>query len=287
MASQGISRIVDPEARFMSENIFYRSDPLLICLVLMGVLTGAARIGSWAKGGMEGASDSVERADIALILGAALTLMALLLGFTYAMSEGRFETRRQLVVEEANAIRTTYLRAKTLPEPRSSEIQELLRQYASFRVEIARMTDVTPEKLREVENRTKQLHDLLWSHGAALARENPNPVIVMFLQTLNEMIDLHSKRLAAFRNRVPFSIYLVLFVVSATILVLAGYLVGPHKQRVQILTTVLAVLVASVMWLIMDLDQPVRGTIKASQQNLIELHQNLSQTSQDAVGKPR
>jgi hypothetical protein len=194
------------------------------------------------------------------------------------MSEGRFETRRQLVVEEANAIGTTYLRAKALPEPRSSQIQELLRQYAALRVEIASMTDDTPEKLREADNRSKRLHSLIWSHAAALARENPNPITSIFLQTLNEMIDLHSKRLAAFRNRVPFSIYLVLFVVSIITLWLVGYYFGTRRQRARILTTILALLVASVMWLIMDLDQPTRGTIRASQQSLIDLHQDLSQT---------
>jgi uncharacterized membrane protein len=126
---------------------------------------------------------------------------------------------------------------------------------------------------------------LIWSHAAALAREDPNPVISVFLQTLNEMIDLHAKRLAAFRNRVPLSIYGVLFIVSAITLGLVGNYFGTRGQRVRILTTMLAILVASVMWLIMDLDQPVRGAIRASQQSLIELHQDLSQESQDATKK--
>jgi hypothetical protein len=264
--------------------MFYRADPLVICLVLMVVLVAAAEIGSWIKRGeVKGGPSTIEKADVALIIGAVLTLLALLLGFTYAMSEGRFEKRRQLVIEEANAIGTTYLRAKTLPEPPSSEILELLRRYTALRVEIAgRMSD-DPEKILEVDSRTKQLHGLLWSRAAALAREKPTPIIAIFLQTLNEMIDLHTKRLAAFRNRVPFSIYLVLFGVSAIALWLAGYYLGSRGRHVHILTTMLAFLVALVMWLIMDLDQPVRGAIRASQQSLIELHQDLSRESQDAT----
>jgi len=270
----------------MSGNIFYRLDPLLICLTLMGVLIVTVEIGFWVKKKkVKGGSDSIEKADIALILGTVMTLLALLLGFTYAMSMSRFETRRELVIEEANAIGTTYLRAKTLPEPRSSEIQELLRQYTALRVEIVGMADDAPEKIREADNRSKQLHGLIWSHAAALARENPNPVISIFLETLNEMIDLHTKRLAAFWNRVPFSIYLVLFVVSAITLWLIGYYFAISRQRVRILTTMLTLLVASVMWLIMDLDQPVRGAIKASQQSLIDLHQGLSQESRDTTKK--
>jgi len=270
----------------MSGNIFYRLDPLLICLALMGGLVAALEIGFWVKkGGVKSGSDSIEKGDTALILGAVLTLLALLLGFTYAMTQDRFEARRQLVIEEANAIGTTYLRAKTLPGPRSSEIQELLRKYTALRVEITGMADDAPEKIRGIDNRTKELHGLLWSHAASLARENPNPVISIFLETLNEMIDLHSKRLAAFRNRVPFSIYLVLFVVATITLWLVGYYFGSYRKKVRILTTMLALLVASVMWLIMDLDQPVRGAIKASQQSLFDLHQDLSQESQEVTKK--
>ena len=259
----------------MSGNIFYRLDPLLICLVLLGMLLLAEELGFRVKGRRKPGSDDIERTDIALILGAVLTLVALLLGFTYAMSQGRFETRRQLVVEEANAIGTTYLRAKTLPEPRSSQIQELLRQYAALRVEIVRMADDTPEKIREADNRSKQLHDLMWSQAIGLARENPNPITSIFLQTLNEMIDLHSKRLAAYRNRVPLSIYLVLFVVSIIALWLMGYYFG-RRQRRRTLTIVVVLLMASVMWLIIDLDHPMRGAIRASQESLIELYQDLS-----------
>src|SRR5271157_1029162 len=98
----------------MLGNIFYRLDPLLICLSLMGLLVAASEIGFWVeKKRAKDGSDSIDRGDIALILGAVTTLLALLLGFTYSMSEGRFEARRQLVIEQTNAIGTTYLRAKT------------------------------------------------------------------------------------------------------------------------------------------------------------------------------
>lgn len=229
-----------------------------------------------------GGPDTIGKADIALIIGAVLTLLALLLGFTYSMSEGRFEERRQLVVDEANAIGTTYLRAKTLPEPRSSEIQGLLRQYTALRVENAGRIEDDPEKIRETGNREKKLQSMLWSHAATLARENPNPVISAFLVPLNEMIDLGTKRLAAFRNRVPLPIYVVLFIASTVALWLIEYYLGSHKQKALMVTGTLALLVASVMWLIMDLDQPVRGAIRTSQQSLIDLNQDLSQESGEA-----
>ncbi|HAM50471.1 MAG TPA: hypothetical protein DCP92_07150 [Nitrospiraceae bacterium] len=266
----------------MQENVFYRLDPLLICLVLVGVLVAASEIGFWVKGRMAKGADSIGKGDIPLIIGAVLTLLALLLGFTYSMSEGRFEERRQLVIDEANAIGTTYLRAKALPEPRSSEIQRLLRQYTALLVEIAGRIEDDPEKIRAMDNREKKLESLLWSHAAALARENPNPVISAFFVPLNEMIDLRAKKLAALRNRVPFPIYVVLLIVSVIALLMIGSYLGSHRQRALIVTALLALLVASVMWLIMDLDQPVRGAIRTSQQSLIDLNEELSQESGEA-----
>ncbi len=269
----------------MPENIFYRLDPIWICLALFVLLFLAQDVGFRIRARTKPGSNIVEKADVALIVGSVLTLLALLFGFTYAMSQARFETRRQLVVEEANAIGTTYLRAKTLREPESAEIRELLRQYVALRVEIGQFADETPEKIREWEIRTKELNSLIWSRAAALAKESPNPIVSIFLQSLNEMIDLHGKRLAAFRNRVPLSIYLVLFVVSVTALWLVGYYLGTRKRRARFLSIMLALLVAAVMWLILDLDQPVRGAIRASQQSLLDLYQDLNQESKDTGKK--
>lgn len=264
----------------MPLNILYRLDPRLICLILIGVLVVVSEIGfRLKKRNMAAVSAGIEKSDIALIIGAVLTLLALLLGFTYAMSESRFEARRQLAIDEANAIGTTYLRAKTLPEPHSSEVQELLRQYTALQVEkIDTMADELAQ-VRDRDNRAKQLHGLLWAHAIVLAKENANPIIALFLQTLNETIDLHAKRLAAYQNRVPVPIYRVLLIVSAITLWLVGYYFGSYRQRALVFTTLLAVLVASVMWLIMDLDQPVRGAIQTSKQSLFDLHQDLNAES--------
>ena len=260
----------------MSGNIIYRLGPLPVSLILFALLLVAEEVGSRLRKRKLLGSESVEKGDIALVLGAVLTLLSLMLGFTYMMSSDRYETRRQLVIEEANAIGTTYLRAQTLPEPQSSEIQTLLRQYAAHRVEIADTVRGGAGKIEELEARTRQLHNSIWSRATVLARENPSPVVAVFLTSLNEMIDIHTKRLAAFRNRVPASIYPVLFISSAIALWLAGFYFGASKQRVRILPMIFAVLIASVMWLIMDLDHPVRGTITASQQSLIDLNRDLN-----------
>jgi hypothetical protein len=260
----------------MVENAFYRLEPLLAGLILFALLIAAEEAGCrWRKRSLPG-SESVEKGDIALILGAVLTLMSLMLGFTYMMSSDRYEARRQLVIEEANAIGTAYLRAQTLPEPQGSELQELLRQYAALRAEIAGLGSDARKRLPEFMARTKQLHDSIWSRAADAARENPGPVVTLFLQSLNEMIDINTKRVAAFRNHVPVPIYPVLFLSSAIAIWLAGFYFGANKRRARIMPLIFAVLIASVMWLIMDLDQPIRGAIKASQQSLIDLDRDLN-----------
>jgi len=261
----------------MLANVFYRLDPFLVCLVLLALLLVAEEVGFRSRKRHRPGSQGIDKADFALIPGAALTMLSLMLGFTYVMSEARFETRRQLVIDEANAIGTTYLRAQMLPEPESSEFQELLRQYAALRVEIANMRSYTPETIREADARTKQLHGLLWSQALILANKSHDPVVALFLVSLNETIDVHGERVAALRDRVPFSIFPALFVSSAITMWLVGFYFGMRGLRVRIITTMLALLVATVMWLILDLDQPVRGAIKASQQSVLDLQQDLGQ----------
>jgi len=268
------------------ESIFYRLDPLLICLGFFGLLLAIEEIGFGARTKTRPSSDGTDYADIAFILGAVLTLLSLMLGFTYAMSQSRFETRRQLVIDEANAIGTTYLRTQTLPEPRASELQDLLRRYVALRVETAGLKDDSPEKILEIDARSKRLQDLMWSRATALAKESPTPVVAIFVQALNDTIDFHGKRMAAFRSRVPFSIYLVLFGISAVAVGLTGHYFGSRGRRRPILTLIFAILVAGVMWLILDLDSPVRGSIKATQQSLIDLQQDLGPPSPDALKFP-
>ncbi len=205
-----------------------------------------------------------------------MTLLALMLGFTFSLSESRFELRRQLIVDETNAIGTTYLRTQTLPEAAGAEMRESLRNYVALRVEMGKSPAITSSRLREFVDRSKQLQETLWAQASVLAREQPNPVRGLLLQTLNQMIDISAMRLAAFKNRVPFSIYAVLFLVSVMAMWLFGYYFSMRRGRPGMLVILLALLIASVMWLIMDLDQPLRGAIRPSQESLSDLHADMN-----------
>jgi hypothetical protein len=259
----------------MFGDLFYRSNPLLVCLALLGLLLAAREVGfmSARRGGP--APPAKEDRDLPIVLSSVLTLLSLMLAFTYSVSQGSFEKRRQLVIDEANVIKTVYLRAATLPHPMSDEIRDLCRQYAGLRMESSAIKKDSPEKIGEFDVQSGRLQDLMWSRVASLAADSPSATVSLFLQGLNELIDLHNKRLAAFRYRVPFSIYLVLFVISAVAVGLTGRHFGAHHQRRDVLTLIFAILVALTMWLILDLDSPVHGTIRVNQQSFIDLQQEI------------
>ena len=256
-------------------DLFYRADPFLICALLALALFIAGEAGFRVRGRERPAAETAEKSDISLILGGVLTLLSLMLGFTFVLSEERYEARRKLVIDESNAIGTTYLRAWTLPGPEGSEIRDLLRQYIDLRVQAAGTSTVTRERLDRLIAGTRRIHGALWARASSVARRRPTPVTSLFLQSLNQVIDINSDRLAAFRNRVPLSVYAVLFLVSIIAMWLVGYYSRSQKGRARAPAALLALLIASVMWLIMDLDQPLRGLIRPSQQSLADLQADL------------
>ena len=183
-------------------------------------------------------------------------LLGLLLGFTIAMVLPRFDERRQLVVDEANAIGTTVLRAEMLPEPERSKSLELLRQYAVVRRDSA--TAGPEESLQP----TKALQTQLWQQVVAVTQKSQTAVTATYILTLNETIDVSEKRLAAFENRVPKSVWVIIVVVA----VFQGFAGGfSLKRKLWFSLLAAPLVVAVVMALIADLDSPHTGLIHVEQ----------------------
>jgi hypothetical protein len=210
---------------------------------------------------------SEKDAPIGAIVGAMLGLLAFLLAFTFGMAASRYDTRKQLVLQEANAIGTTYLRAEMLPEPERSDVRNLLREYAAMRVG-GLVSIMTPE----VMAKSSALHDRLWADAVAAGEKDPGSILGgLFVQSLNEVIDLHETRVTAGRNRIPDSIWIVLYLVTTLTMIAVGYQFGLTGERSWAVTILLALVFAAVMFLIADLDQPQRGLLKVSQQAMIDL----------------
>lgn len=209
------------------------------------------------------------------IQGALLGLLGLLLGFTFAMAVGRYETRKQLVLDEANAIGTAWLRTGLLSDSTRDAIRESMRDYVDARLAGARAT-MEPKAFAEQLARSERDQAAMWRAAVAETRANNTPATALFTSSLNDMIDMDGKRQAALRNHVPPTVWLLLVVVAATVCWTTGYSSGLGEAGRHLLPMfVLPVLLTIVMTIIADIDNPREGLIKVSQQSMIDLQNTL------------
>jgi hypothetical protein len=218
------------------------------------------------------------KSQITGIQTAVLGLLALLLGFSFAMALGRYDARRDLILQEANAIGTTYLRASFLPGMHKNAVQDLLRRYVDLRIPVYD-PGTDPAKLGSLEEQSASLQHELWQHLVAAGEESPSPVTATFVGALNEVIDLDAARLHALRSHVPGVAWLLVLVVSAVGCYISGYAVGVNKVRSTFSTVLVPLLLAVVITLIADLDRPQKGVIGISNQPLLDLKQSLESQS--------
>src|SRR5205823_623509 len=168
------------------------------CLLLLTTELGF-RLARRCRAGID---DSV-RSQVSIIQGAILGLLGLIAGFTFAMSVSRFDLRKAVILDEANAIGTTYLRAEFLPDPARGELKALLRRYVDVRLEFFAAGADIP-RARDAEAEIGRLQAELWSRAAAVTRRDPHSIATgLFIQSLNETIDLDAKQFAALENHVP------------------------------------------------------------------------------------
>ena len=216
---------------------------------------------------------------VGTILGASLGLLAFFLAFTFNMAGSRFDARKHLVIDEANAIETTYLRAKLLPKPYRTEIQELLREYVDNRAQLQTVSNM--ETVRKIIVRSEELHNQLWSKVVSLTDNSNYSVITpLFISSLNNVFDLHAKRVnAGLRNRIPISIFATLYFVAFLAMAMMGYQAGLSGRRSPIAGLVLILTFAIVLTLIIDLERPRQEIFSVSQQTIVDLKDKLSRTS--------
>jgi len=241
-----------------------------VTLILLATSELGYRWGRLARNKLE----QGQQAQVGAIEGATLGLLALLLGFTFAMAVQRFETRRSLIVQESNAIGTTLLRSSFLPVDQRGEVRELLLSYIDSRLEYS-SASLGSQRMTDALAKSAALQTQLWSHAETAARQAPNPVTVSFVTSLNEMIDVDALRLAALRNRVPEAVWLLVLLVAACGTGVCGYGCGITGRRIMISQVALPVLIAIVITILSDLDNSRRGLIRNSHQSLIDLKKSM------------
>jgi hypothetical protein len=207
-----------------------------------------------------------------MLVGSILALMAFLLAVTMGMASDRFDARRGLVMQEANAIGTTYLRAGYLDEPASSEIRTLLREYVPNRI-----SSDDPARVAAGIARSEELHAELWVLAEEVAQTTDRgDVTALFIESLNEVIDVHAMRVTAgIYARVPETVLAVLVLGSILSIGMVGYNAGLTGRRSLISAAVLIVALGVVLVLVVDLDRPQNGFITVSQRPLQALEQQL------------
>ncbi|OHB45749.1 MAG: hypothetical protein A2178_01005 [Planctomycetes bacterium GWC2_49_10] len=225
-------------------------------------------------------------ASLGTIISATLGLVAFMLAFTFGITAERFQARRQLLLNEVNAIGTTYLRAGLLLEPHQSQVCKLLREYVDVRVNLARTSPHKQQSmLKDVIARSETLQDQMWSHAVLLARaDRSSEIDALFINSLNEMIDLQTSRLTVLSYRIPPAIWYSLYFITILSMVTVGYQVGLSGKSVLKLGVVLALTFSAVVFLISDLDRAGEGSLRVSQQPMFELQKKM-QLSEDETGQ--
>ena len=249
-----------------------------VFLITIIILFTAAEIGFHFGKWRKRRSKDEEKGQTGTIMGATLGMLAFMLAFTFGMAGSINNARKEMVLEEANAIGTAYLRAQILPEPSSSKIKGLLHEYVDVRLKAAQAGQLKNfEQVKLAIVRSEDLHNELWALSVSLAKENSGSIFAgLFIVSLNKVIDLHSKRItAALRNRVPISIGTTLYFVAILTMTLMGYQAGLTGIRSQVARFALILAFASVMLLITELDRPGKTMIKVSQQAMIDLQASM------------
>jgi hypothetical protein len=239
----------------------------ILVVVLLSVECGY-RVGKYRRSRHE----QEKEAPAGTMVGATLGLLAFILAFTFGLAAAWFDTRRQVLLDEANAIGTTYLRAGMLSE-QVEQVRSLLRDYVGARLDAVRSGNVA-QGIRRSENIQKQL----WAAAETVGEKNPNSIVVgLFVQSLNEMIDLHAKRVqAGIRSRIPGAIWVGLFAVAVLSLSAMGYLAGLAGARRSLAVLAVAVAFSVVIELIADLDRPQEGVLRVSQQALLDVQRSMN-----------
>jgi hypothetical protein len=235
---------------------------LLIFLVSAFVILTASEIGR--RLGVRAAGRGGD--NITTLEGAILGLLALMISFTFAMALSRFEARRDALVNEANAIVTTALRARLLPAPQGAEAVKLLREYVRLRLDMTGQL-LSPQELSAAISHSNAFHEGLWQRAKLAAAKDSGMVPTgLFIQTLNELIDDQERQLTAIRNRVPNIVLFALYAIATVASAFTGYAGGLESRRSRLPVYTMGVLVAAVILLIQDLDRPSTGFIMVSQQ---------------------
>ena len=246
-----------------------RNYPLLLFVLSVLLLWLSVQAGAFL-GKKRPPLEGDERDDLNLVINASLTLLALIIGFTFSMAVSRYDQRKNYEEEEANAIGTEYVRADLLPADQGARVRQLLTQYLDLRLLFYTVRDSA--RLEHVNAETAKLQDEMWSDVRLAAQAQPTPVVALAVAGMNDVLNRQGYTQAAWWNRIPDGAWALMACLSIGCSALIGY--GAHRKGDR-LFVVLPLLLSLAFFLIADIDSPRRGVIRVRPQNLLSLSDSL------------
>jgi hypothetical protein len=208
--------------------------------------------------------------DFSTILPATLTLLGLIVGFSFSMSVSRYDQRKVYEEAEANAIGTEYVRADLLPATEAAQIRDLLLQYTKQRVLFYQVRDRS--RRVQIDADTSALQDKLWSTIKGPTTAQPTPLAALVVSGMNDVLNSQGYTQAAWWNRIPVGAWMLMGLIAVTCNLLFGY---SERRTTKTTLLILPLLVGLSLALIADIDSPLGGVIRVTPQNLLALEQSL------------
>ena len=253
--------------------MFFRLSTLELGLIIFGIVLGTTLLGAFVGRRLRAHAETL-REPFGVVQAALLGLVALVLAFGLTMAVGRYDARRTAVVDDANAIGTTYLRAQTLHEPIRAESLDLLARYTDTSIALSRSVPGSTRAAAAVADGGRPQRDLWGLAGEALADSPTDSAPRLYVETLNEMIDMQTVRVSGLNNRVPSAVLLFELVGAAVGLgLLALYLAILSRGVVTVILA--AAFVSTLLLVTFDLDRPTRGVVTVPDTPLVALRASM------------
>ena len=245
--------------------------PLLVLLLSFLTLWLSAAIGASLFRKQLNLEENV-REHYTIILAATLTLLGLIIGFSFSMATNRYDQRKNYEEAEANAIGTEYVRADLLPTADAERLRVLLGKYLEQRILFYTTRDA--QELAKINAYTTQLQTEMWSAVRSSSASHPTAVVALAVSGMNDVLNSQGYTQAAFWNRIPIAAWVLMVMIAICCNVLVGYGVRDMKAA-RVLLTILPLVVSIAFYLIADIDSPRRGLIDVRPQNLISLSESM------------
>jgi len=249
--------------------MFLVNRPVLLFLATVIVLWASGRIGAAFRSRMTLPESA--RADFGIVLGAILTLLGLIIGFTFSMATTRYDQRKNLEEEEANAIGTEYVRVDFLAAGDAARLKDLLRQYTKLRVQFYNAN--YGAELDRINVETEKMQDQLWTITGQAAKVQPTPLAALASSGMNDVLNSQGYTQAAWWNRIPTAAWCLLFVIAILASSLLGY---GSTGKWTLLSLVMPLAIGISFFLISDIDSPRGGVIHVRAVNIEALDHALN-----------